>query len=237
VTAKEAAILSEMARAVETTRAKLPETTKRAMAEPGSSKDYIKWRDSLPEAQRTKLQVAEMEAGVARAAFNDYVASLKPESKSLTLKEWWEMPTVEKPIVALRESFDIAKSIVASIDNSLWGNQGIVTFFDPKTNGIWIKNFLKSFGDIKRGLKGEDATLAARAEVYSRPDALNGLYEKQGIGIGLKREEAYPTSLPERAGEVPVVGPALVPFARLFKASSEAYHAGSIRMRADLADM
>lgn len=236
VTTKEAANLSEMARNVERTREALPAPTKRAMAEPGMTKEYLQWREKLPPKERNAIAIAETEAGLARALFNDYVASLKPQSKQITLKEFWELPTVEKPLVLLRESFDIAKSIVASIDNSLWGNQGIFTFLDPKTTGIWTKNFTKSFSDIKKGLKGEDASLAARAEIYSRPDAMNGLYDRQGIALGLKREEAYPSSLPERMGEVPVVGPVLVPFARLFKASSEAYHAGSIRLRADLAD-
>jgi hypothetical protein len=72
-----------------------------------------------------------------------------------------------------------------------------------------------------------------KADIYSRPNSLNGRYTgkpgegtagtKLDIGTG---EEAYPTSWPSK---IPVFG-------RFFKASEVAYEAGAIRLRADIAD-
>src|SRR3990167_6110511 len=69
---------------------------------------------------------------------------------------------------------------------------------------------------------------AVRADIYSRPNSLNGKYNaaKNGYGLGVLHEEAFPSSLPER---IPLLG-------RIFKASETAFNGSALRMRADLAD-
>lgn len=128
---------------------------------------------------------------------------------------------------------DNTRAIKASIDNSLWGNQGIRVLLNPKYTTKWAINFAKSFKDIGQilvyGNKKGDAILdAVKADVYSRPNALKGLYTNKGgrkLDIG-GAEEEFPTSLPTK---IPVLG-------RAFKAAETAYEAGALRLRADVAD-
>lgn len=166
-------------------------------------------------------QTKRIEYGTALTLFKDYVSSLKPESKDLTFKEF-----ISTPSKYIENIGAISKSIVASIDNSFWGNQGITTLLDPRTTDIWVKNFIKSWGDIGKELKGVDAMVSIKADVYSRPNAINGTYAREKIATGLHNEEAYPTSLPEK---IPF-------FKRFFKASTSAYNGAALRLRADVAD-
>lgn len=166
-----------------------------------------------PQQRQTRL-----EYGTSEALLKEYISSLKPESKGKTFTEIIKSPT---------EIGNITKSIVASVDNSFWGNQGIGTLLNPRTTGIWVKNWIKSFGDLKRSLvNGIDTSIPTKADIFSRPNALNGKYEALKVDLGLKTEEAYPTSIPEKI-------PGLK---RFFRASSEAYNNAALRLRADLAD-
>jgi hypothetical protein len=167
--------------------------------------------------ETTQQKQARLEYGTALALTKKYIYSLKLEGKEKTVKE-----IVKSPI----EIGNISKALVASIDNSLWGNQGIAALFNPRTTDLWFKNFAKSFNDIRKGLKGESPTIATQADVFSRPNALNNKYEVGKYDLNLKTEEAYPTSLPER----------IIILGRFFKASSEAYNSGGLRLRADIAD-
>lgn len=125
-----------------------------------------------------------------------------------------------------------SRSVIASVDNSFWGRQGLPGLLNPRTTKIWIKDFAKSWSDIARtlagGNKAGDAVLdGVKAEIYSRENFLNGRYDlgrKLDIGTG---EEMYPSSLPSK---IPVLG-------RIFKGSEVAYESGAMRMRADIADM
>lgn len=188
-------------------------------------KDEVESFDNNPQRKISDYSPEELlartEYGTALSLFKDFHASLKPSAKELTFKDF-----ITTPSKYIENLGSISKSIVASLDNSFWGNQGISTLLNPSTADIWAKNFIKSFGDIAKGLKGIDPVISAKSDAYSRPNAINGTYEKAKIATGLHSEEAYPTSLPER---IPLFG-------RLFKASSGAYNAASIRMRADLAD-
>jgi len=110
------------------------------------------------------------------------------------------------------------------MDNSFFGRQGIKLLFNSPSS--WARNFGKSWGDIGKELKGVDAITPIKAEIFSRPNAIDGTYKKMGLDVGLDSEEAFPSSLPER---IPVLG-------RLFKASESAYNGAALRMRADYAD-
>jgi hypothetical protein len=160
-----------------------------------------------------------LEYGTALALFKEYVGGLKAEAKKLSAKE-----LLTSPGELLQTVAGTAKSIAASLDNSFFGRQGLVTLITQPD--IWMDKFLKSWGNISKELKGIDAMLPIRAGVWSRPNAINGKYKGIGLDIGLESEEAFPSQLPEK---IPFFG-------RLYKASESAYNGAALEMRADLAD-
>lgn len=174
--------------------------------------------DLSKKVQETKLKANEegkfsteserLEYGTAKVNIENYVNNLKIEGKK---------PDFEQTV-------GISKSLVASLDNSFFGRQGIKTLYTRPT--VWLRAFLKSWKDIALELKGQDAINLIKADIYSRPNALNGKYQAGRYGLDVLSEEAYPSSLPEK---IPLLG-------RLFKASESAYNGGALRIRADLAD-
>lgn len=160
--------------------------------------------------------------GASKVGMEKYINDLKLKSRGVSIKEQ-PLQAIKKVIGEIPGTM---KSFMSSLDNSFWGRQGIKALLDTRTANLWVKNFAKSFGDIGRELKGVDAMDLIRADIYSRPNALNGKYDAGNYGLGVLNEEAFPTSIPER---IPVFG-------RLFKASESAYGGGALRLRADLAD-
>jgi hypothetical protein len=174
--------------------------------------------------KKTNLQEGgdRMEYGRALVEFGDYVSDLKNEATKMTLEDLKTNPgkTVLKSV---SNTAGLAKSLKATLDDSVIGRQGLkVLFANPK---IWLKNSVQSFVDMWRTFGGKEVMKEIRADVLSRPNALNGLYQKEKLAIG-NVEEAYPTSLPEK---VPVLG-------RAFKASESAFTAFQYRTRADIFD-
>jgi hypothetical protein len=162
--------------------------------------------------------------GLEQYNLEQYVNDLKLKDKKIYFKEQ-PFKYATQPIKATP---GLMKSLLSSMDDSFFGRQGIKTLLDLRTSKIWVKDFLKSFKDIGNELKGTDAMALIKADVLSRPNALNGKYKALGKNAGLDvfSEEAFPSSLPER---IPVLK-------RLYKASQSAYNGGALRMRADLAD-
>lgn len=181
-----------------------------------------------PKTFEFKSKSDRLDYGTKYVGFQDYMSSMKNQAKALTWKQWLISPM--RWIDTLTGS---TKSAVASLDNSFFGRQGIKMLY---TNpDIWAKSFFKSWGDIGKQIfakgkwyaGGDDAAmLAIKADIYSRPNALNGKYKAGDFAIGLTSEEAYPSSLPEK---IPILG-------RLFKASQTAYNGAALRMRGDYAD-
>lgn len=170
--------------------------------------------EDMPDGSPQRLDY-----GTALVLFKEYVGNLKLEATRIKTKDLWKNPDE-----LFKRAGSLFKSLKATADNSFFGRQGQKVFY---TNpGIWAKNFLKSFGDIGKELLGIDATAPIKADVLSRKNALSGDYERMGLDIGIKGEEAFPSSLP---GRVPGLG-------RLFKASESAYNGAALRFRADLAD-
>ena len=158
-----------------------------------------------------------IEYGTAYTLFKNYVSELKLEQP--TLKE-----LVKDPKEFAIELAGATKGMVATLDNSFFGRQGIKIFYNDPV--MWSKNLIKSFSDIEQELRGIDAKLPIEADVYSRPNALDGTYIRMKLDIGLDFEEAFPSALPEL---IPV-------YKRLFKAAETAFSGGAMRMRADYAD-
>ena len=187
-----------------------------------------------------------MTYGLAKVQFDKYVGKLKERTTPLTAKEI----AVHKLTHPGEIFFDIAnvtKSALSTLDNSFFGRQAIKELFTPFSGGTkrWAKNFIRSWRDIGRQLvaksetkksfwgkvfaKPDDAVMdLIHADINSRPNALNGKYAaaKNGYGLNVTSEEAYPSTIIEH---VPFVG-------RFFKAAETAFNGGALRMRADLAD-
>jgi len=157
-------------------------------------------------------ETQRFEYGASKVAIEEYINDLKLKAKDSGVVEF------------VKESPGIFKSIQSSLDNSFFGRQGIKVLYNNPI--VWTRNFIKSWGDIGRELKGKDAMLSIKSDIYSRPNALNGKYEAGGYGLDVLNEEAYPSSLPSK---IPLLG-------RLFKASESAYNGVALRIRADLAD-
>jgi len=184
--------------------------------------DIEKKRENADEEGNFKSEETRLSYGASVVALENYVRELKLDARKINFKE--------QPLEAVKKAFmevpGTMKSLVASLDNSFFGRQGIKVLLDTRTSKIWFRNFLKSWLDIGRELKGKDAIDVIKADIYSRPNAINGKYKAGGYGLNVLSEEAYPSSLPEK---IPLLG-------RLFKASESAYNGGALRLRADLAD-
>lgn len=185
-------------------------------------KEIERKKANADEDGNFKSEETRLSYGASVVALENYVRDLKLEARKVNFKE--------QPLEFIKQKYlevpGTLKSLVASLDNSFFGRQGIKTLADTRTSKIWFKNFLKSWKDIATELKGGDAIDAIKADIYSRPNAINGKYKAGGYGLNVLSEEAFPSSLPER---IPLFG-------RLFKASESAYNGGALRLRADLAD-
>ncbi|MDB4893151.1 MAG: hypothetical protein JWL61_5006 [Gemmatimonadetes bacterium] len=153
-----------------------------------------------------------LEYGAAKVSFSRYVSDLRNEVKH---------PTSASDL--LRNTAGLAKSLKASGDNSALFRQGWKTLFSHPE--IWQKNARQSWVDIAQTLGGKEVLDAVDADVFSRPNALNGRYAKAKLALG-NIEEAFPTSLPEK---VPILG-------RVYKAGEAAYTGFLRRTRADVFD-
>jgi hypothetical protein len=170
-----------------------------------------------------------IEYGISQVNIENYVNDLKLESKKISFIK----QPIRATINAIGSIPSVFKSLMASLDNSFWGRQGIKNLLgSAEQKKIWGRNFIKSFGDIgaelaNKKINGLEPMDLIKADIYSRPNQINGKYKAGDYKLGVLSEEAFPTSLPER---VPFLG-------RLFKASETAYNGGALRMRADLADL
>lgn len=133
---------------------------------------------------------------------------------------------VKKPFHLGRAIVDLgglSKSLLASLDNSAIGRQGFkVMVSKPLT---WLPNSLRTFNYGLKAFAGQDVLREVKADIASRPNALNGLYAKENLATGVI-EESFPTSWP---GKFPVFG-------RAFKASEAMFLGFQYRTRADLFD-
>lgn len=196
--------------------------------------DVDKLRMEIPDNAPLRSK-ERMAYGFAVDRFKNYVGDLKLQAESLSMRERMDPVNWGKDIVDLAGT---AKSLIATLDNSFIGRQGIKALLRGDYK-IWGDAFATSFKLMGKQLmqkapKGlfaspDDAVMSAlRADIYSRPNALNGKYAaaKNGYGLGQFHEEAFPTSIPAR---IPLLG-------RLFKASETAFTGSALKMRAELAD-
>jgi len=171
-----------------------------------------------------KPTAAEMEYGHATVNLANYINDLKIASE-LSFKEKIIEGSKKPFAVGIPYAFKyiggLAKSIVASVDNSALGRQGLkVLLTHPK---IWARNSLQSFVDFVRAAGGKEVKNEVNAEIISRPTYDKMVKAKLAVGT---IEEAFPSSVPER---IPILG-------RVFKGSEAAYTGFLHRTRADVFD-
>lgn len=174
--------------------------------------------------------------GAAKLQYEAYISELKGEGEPFkevikgrlqefknTAKTNPVRATTNLGLDALKAISDNSIAVVASVDNSFLGRQGLKTLLTHPS--AWWPAARDSFSNIYKELGGKDAMSAILSDYYSRENNLNGEYQKSGIIPGI--EEQYPTSLPER---IPGLG-------RVFKASEVAFKGTALRMRMDLYDL
>ena len=174
------------------------------------------------------------EFGATQVALNHFVENLKSQNKSVVtmLKDrGYQFKTEAKQgivratgRVLLDTASEIAKtsvSLVASLDDSFIGRQGIFTLLTGHPI-IWGKAAVKSMSDFVKVVGGKKAEDALMAKVFSDPLYMSGEYQKAKIID--RSEEEHPTDLPSR---LPAVG-------RLLKATDVAFKNSGVRMRTEL---
>jgi len=176
---------------------------------------------------------ARAEAGASKVLLENYIGDLKGDSRSVRqmLKDrGYQFKTEYKDgksrAVAsligdtIQEIADNSVAMVASVDNSFLGRQGLNTLMTRPS--IWWDMAGKSFTDFYKTLKGQKADDALWAKIYTEPNYINGKYDIAGLFP--RAEEQFPTSLPAR---IPVIG-------RVFGASENAFTGSALRARTQL---
>lgn len=162
--------------------------------------------------------------GRAKVAFSNYVSELKNG--------------VQQPMTvdgALKTAAGVSKSITVSLNNHALFRQGWnVLWSHPE---VWYKNAKQSFVDLAQQFGGKEVLDEVKADIHSRPNALNGRYKKAGLAIGTA-EEDYPSALRDLPAPVRKAGEAIGQtfVGRAYKASEAAFTAFQYRNRADVFD-
>lgn len=177
-------------------------------------------------SKRVETTRTAMETGGDRLAFGrakvdlaNYVNDLRVEAQKFSFKGH-PVNTVGRAIKRIPGE---TKAINASMDDSAIFRQGWKTLWTHP--GIWQKNARASFGNLVKEFGGKNVLDEMNADIGSRPNAINGKYEKMKLAVG-NLEEAFPTTAPEK---IPLLG-------RLYRASEVAYTAFVQKTRADVAD-
>lgn len=178
--------------------------------------------------------------GAAKVAFLRYIDYLKGSDasiKTLLKDEWAEVKAAWKDNKAsaftksgkdiIQTISDLSISLMASLDNSFMGRQGLNTLLTHPT--VWAPAAKKSFVDIYQTIiskhGGNMVRDAAMADAYSRPNYVSGDYDTAKLIP--KTEEQFPTSIP---GRIPLIG-------RAFNASENAFLNSGVRMRINTYDL
>jgi hypothetical protein len=187
-----------------------------------------------PKTEQWKTPEAKASYGAAKVVYENYVSELKGEGEPFMemvkgrIDEFNNEPYKPTAVLnlgkdSLRALSDNIISLVASVDNSFLGRQGLKVLMTHPT--AWVDGAYNSFLDAFKTIGGKETMDALMGDIYSRPNYLNGSYEKAGV-ISTS-EEQYPSSILEK---VPGLG-------RIFKASEVAFKGSALRMRTDLYDL
>lgn len=169
-----------------------------------------------------KSEDARFKYGAAKTELNEYIKTLKSQALDVKIEDFKADP-VAATAKAISQAAGTAKSLTSSMDNSSIFRQGWKTLW---TNpGMWRKNALKTFEDIRKSLGDEDTLRGVYADGFSRENNMNGYYKKAKLAVGVT-EESYPSSIPEK---IPY-------YNKLYRASQNAYAGFLYRQRMDVFD-
>lgn len=163
---------------------------------------YIDGFDKLTKAEGDALMKDKtknenrLKWGRAIIALDNYMTNLKQEANHISLKERLKNP-VKAVGSLITTSMDASKAINASMDDSAILNQGFPILANIFTTKIWAKNSLNSLTDMVKTIGGKEVWDEVRADAVSRPNAVSGLYKKEGLAVKVT-EEDFPTSLPKK---------------------------------------
>jgi hypothetical protein len=136
---------------------------------------------------------ARLEYGANYVALQSYVHDLKNAADKTTFADVRKRPlqSAVRGAVALP---GLAKSLKASFDDSYAGRQGFRAIFTNPT--LWAKNFAHSLEYIAKQVvrKGTDDRVmdAIKADVFSRPNALDGTYKEMKLDVGIDAGRGVP---------------------------------------------
>jgi len=162
----------------------------------------------------------EMNYGASVVAFEKYLEALKSDKRTGLQKAY---DYITNPLDLISLIGGSAKAIVASIDDSFIGRQGIRLFYHGVTGDVaagrtWVRTFFKSFGMIYNTFRNKPVLDTIRAEILSDPDY--NLMRKAKVATATIEEE-FPVHWPSR---IPIVG-------KGFKASEVAFTGSAYYMR------
>lgn len=179
---------------------------------------------------------SRFEYGAARVAYENYVDSLKGYDAPVKVliknrvqemrKTWQENKSRaigDAAIDSIKTISNNSIAMVATLDNSFLLRQGLKVLLTHPS--AWVPGAKASFVNFAKTVGGKNALDVLLADIYSRPNYLNGKYKTAKIVS--TNEEQFPTSLPEH---IPGVG-------RVFKASEVAFKGAALQMRTDLFDL
>lgn len=204
--------------------------------------------------QFRKVFLQQREWVMKTGELTSYVSKLEEGMDKVTIGQVRDARGYEKVqltgAILRRSLYEImagSKSAAASLDFSYVFRQGWQTaltnpYLLAKNAGLALKDMGRFMATAKRRVGDEDGFVRKifgeyengtyddiRLEIMRRPNAINGKYDaaNNGYGLGVFREEQFPTTWPERA-------PGLL--GRVYKMTEIGFNSMALRMRADLAD-
>lgn len=171
---------------------------------------------------------ARMDYGIKKASLGNYISELKSDAPS----------TIEK---ITGDVLGATKYISQNADNPFMLRQNMGQLLsgmfdaahgDTSTLKGWVGNFVGSWKQFASAVKGDDPLLLNKADIMSRPNALNGKYEASAKtnGLGVTSEEGIPQNpITNKIEQIPILG-------RYFKGMEAAFNGAALKTRADLLD-
>jgi len=179
-------------------------------------------KKALIDRKSPNSSPSRMEYGMAKAQFDRYVGGLKLKAKEMTWADFKAHP-FRSSASKFADVSGFNKYMVAMGDMSatlLQGGKMLV--IRPRQ---WALNTAEQFVDFAKTVGGKDAELLVMADLYSRENALNGVYAKHGLE-GMVLEESFPVPFVEK---IPGLG-------RVFKGFENSFTGFVRRGRADMFD-
>jgi hypothetical protein len=171
---------------------------------------------------------AAIKYGAAKAALEDFVGK---QQKAATQRSALSYLNPLKVGATIKDILGSTKAMVTfSLQHTPLRHDFFALFRDPKD---WATNYVKSWRDFFQQSLSKDPDLTAtanKAQIYSRPNYLNGNYQKLfGNQLIRENEEFHLTPNSNLPGRVPVLG-------RIFYGSRAMFESMNLNMRADLGD-